>query len=183
MSSSKTQVPNVYVSFTISTETAPLKVHNVILNMNNQRVILLVLLDLSAAFDTVDHQVLLKRLESSFGISGTALRWFKSYLAGRSQRICFESCYSKKCDLPHGAPQGSCLDPLLFTIYASKLFEIVKAHLPNAHAYADDAQPYLSFKPYSHTNQTEAVGAMEACIEDIRAWMAADLIMTKSRSF
>lgn len=54
MSSSKTQVPNVYVSFTISTETAPLKVHNVILNMNNQRVILLVLLDLSAAFDTVD---------------------------------------------------------------------------------------------------------------------------------
>lgn len=67
--------------------------------------------------------------------------------------------------------------------YASTLFEIVKAHLPNAHAYADDTQLYLSFKPYSHTNQTEAVGAMEACIEDIRAWMAADLMMTKPRSF
>lgn len=122
----QTQVPNFYVSLTISTETAPLKVHNVILNMDNQRVILLVLLDLSAAFHTVNLQVLLKRLESSFGISGTALRWFKSYLVGRSQRICFESCYSKEFDLSNGAPQGSCIGPLPFTIYASKLFEIVK---------------------------------------------------------
>ena len=122
----QTQVPNFYVSLTISTETAPLKVHNVILNMDNQRVILLVLLDLSAAFHTVNLQVLLKRLESSFGISGTTLRWFKSYLVGRSQRICFESCYSKKFDVSNGAPQGSCIGPLPFTIYASKLFEIVK---------------------------------------------------------
>ena len=88
--------------------------------------ILLVLLDLSAAFHTVNLQVLLKRLESSFGISGTTLRWFKSYLVGRSQRICFESCYSKKFDVSNGAPQGSCIGPLPFTIYASKLFEIVK---------------------------------------------------------
>lgn len=122
----QTQVPNFYVSLTISTETAPLKVHNVILNMDNQRVILLVLLDLSAAFHTVNLQVLLKRLESSFGISGTALLWFKSYLVGRSQCICFESCYSKEFDLSNGAPQGSCSGPLPFTIYASKLFEIVK---------------------------------------------------------
>lgn len=122
----QTQVPNFYVSLTISTETAPLEVHNVILNMDNQRVILLVLLDLSAAFHTVNLQVLLKRLESSFGISGTALRWFKSYLVGKSQRICFESCYSKEFDLSNGAPQGSCIGPLPFTIYASKLFEIVK---------------------------------------------------------
>ena len=122
----QTQVPNFYVSLTISTETAPLKVHNVILNMDNQRVILLVLLDLSAAFHTVNLQVLLKRLESSFGISGTALLWFKSYLVGRSQRICFESCYSKEFDLSNDAPQGSCSGPLPFTIYASKLFEIVK---------------------------------------------------------
>ena len=122
----QTQVPNFYVSLTISTETAPLEVHNVILNMDNQRVILLVLLDLSAAFHTVNLQVLLERLESSFGISGTALRWFKSYLVGRSQRICFESCYSKEFDLSNGAPQGSCIGPLPFTIYASKLFEIVK---------------------------------------------------------
>ena len=103
-----------------------LKAHNdILLSMNKQRVALLVFLDLSAAFDTVNYQVFLKRLESSFGISGTALNWFKSYLDGRSQRICVEGYCSRKFVLRHSVPQGSCLSPLLFTIYASKLFEIV----------------------------------------------------------
>ena len=67
-----------------STETALLKVHNdILLNMNYRRVTLLVLLDSSAAFDTVDHEVLLRRLEVTFGIADTALQWFRSYLAGR----------------------------------------------------------------------------------------------------
>lgn len=84
---------------------------------------LLVLPDLSDAFDTVDHLVLLKRLESRFGITGTVLCWFATYLAGRSQRICFEGRYSKRFDLSHGVPQGSYLGPLLFTIYTSKFFD------------------------------------------------------------
>ncbi|CAB3984911.1 Hypothetical predicted protein [Paramuricea clavata] len=131
-----------------STETALLKVHNDIMcSMDQQRVSLLVLLDLSAAFDTVDHQVLLRSLEVSFGITGTALKWFKSYLTNRSQRVLINGNYSESFSLPHGVPQGSCLGPLLFTIYASKLFEIVKCHLPDVHAYADDTQLYLSFKP------------------------------------
>ena len=67
------------------TDTALLKVHNdILLNMDHQRVALLVLLDLSSAFDTVDHEVLLFRLEVTFGIADTALQWFRSYLAGRS---------------------------------------------------------------------------------------------------
>ena len=71
-----------------STETALLKVMNdILLNMNNQRVTLLILLDLSAAFDTVDHDTMLRRLEYSFGIQGKALSWFASYLSGRTQRI------------------------------------------------------------------------------------------------
>ena len=128
-----------------STETALLTVQNdILLSEYKQRVTLLVLLDLSQSpIDTVNHQVLLNRLQSSFGIPGSALSWFKSYLNERSQRICVEGCCSRKFDLPHGVPQGSCLDPLLFTIYASKLFEIVKAHLPDVHAYADDTQLYL----------------------------------------
>ena len=118
--------------------------HNdILLSMDKQRVTLLVLLDLSASSGTVNHQVLLKRLESCFGISGTALHWFKSYLDGRSQRICVGGCCSKKFGLPHGVPQGACLGTLSFTIYASKLFKIVKAHLPDMHAYAVDSQPYL----------------------------------------
>lgn len=99
-----------------------LKVKNdILLNMDQKRVTLLVLLDLSSAFDTVDHQVLLRMLESSFGITGTVLSWFSLYLSQRSQRICFEGCTSKTFELHHGVPQGSCLEPLLFTVYARKI--------------------------------------------------------------
>ena len=158
-----------------STETALLKVHNDILsNMDRQRVTLLVLLDLSAAFDTVDHGVLLSRLETSFGITDTALDWLGSYLSGRSYRVCINGCYSEGFALPYGVPQGSCLGPMLFTIYASKLFEVIKAHLPDVHVYADDTQLYLSFKPDSNASQMDAVCAVESCLRDIRTWMAVD---------
>ena len=150
--------------------------------MDRKRVTLLVLLDLSAAFDTVDHQVLVRRLESSFaiGITGTALSWFSSYLSQRSQRICYEGGTSKTFDLHHGVPQGSCLGPLLFTVYASKLFEVIKSHLPDAHAYADDTQLYLSFQEDSEADQAEAVSAMERCIASISNWMKLDKLKLNS---
>ena len=121
-----------------STETALLKVHKDILLNITQRVTLLVLLDLSSAFDTVDHEVLLRRLEITFGIAGTALQWIRSYLACRSQRVLLNGSFSEDFSLPHGVPQGSCLGPLLFTIYANKPFEVVKRHLSDV--YADDNQ-------------------------------------------
>ena len=158
-----------------STETALLKVQNdILMNMNRQHVTLLVLLDLSAAFDTVDHKILLHRLQSSFGITGTALKWFKSYLSDRSQRVFLEGYLSESSKLPHGIPEGSFLGPLLFTIYSSKLFEVIKDHLPVAHAYADDTQLYLSFKPDTTSSQSDAIEAMELCIKAIRAWMITD---------
>ena len=151
-----------------------LKVQNdILLAMDRQHVTLLVLLDLSAAFDTVDHRVLLRRLEVTYGITGTALQWFRSYLTGRTQRVYINQTYSDDFPLPHGVPQGSCLGPLLFTMYASKLFEVVKNHLPNIHAYADDTQIYLSFKPDSTAGEQEAITALQDCISDIRSWMIA----------
>ena len=66
-------------------------------------------------------------------------------------------------------PQGSCLGPLLFTIYASKLFSIIKSHLPSAHSYADDTQLYLSFRPLEDTCEADALVAMENCIADVRS--------------
>ena len=158
-----------------STETALLKIQNNILAaMDNQRVTLLVLLDLSAAFDTIDHQVLLNRLYVTYGITGTALKWFHSYLSNRKQRILINGSYSSDFDLPQGVPQGSCLGPLLFTLYASKLFDVVESHLPNVHAYADDTQLYISFKPDGSATETDAVDALQACIRDIRTWMVQD---------
>ena len=141
--------------------------------MNRQHVSLLVLLDLSAAFDTVDHTILLRRLETSFGVTGDALKWIASYLSARSQRVMIDGVLSDRFDLSF-FPQGSCLGPLLFSAYASKLFQVIKNHLPNAHAYADDTQLYLSFKPDSSMGETEARGALQRCIRAVRAWLVVD---------
>lgn len=103
-----------------STETALLQVRNdILLNMNKQQVTLLVFLDLSAAFDTIDHSVLLRRLETKFGFTGTALEWFKSYLSGRFQQVVIDDATSDKFNMDFGVPQGSCLGPLLFSIYTT----------------------------------------------------------------
>ena len=158
-----------------STETALLKIQNDILSaMDKQRVTLLVLLDLSAAFDTIDHQVLLHRLQVTYGVTGTALKWFQSYLTGRKQRVYINGISSKDFELSQGVPQGSCLGPMLFTLYASKLFEVVKSHLPNIHVYADDTQLYLSFKPDGGAAEADAITALQDCISDIRTWMIKD---------
>ena len=71
----------------------------------------------------MDHAIFLKRLTNDFGIGGKALEWFSSYLSGRSQRVLFEGATSDSFDLRFGVPQGSCLGPLLFVVYSSKLFE------------------------------------------------------------
>jgi len=128
-----------------STETALLRVRNdILLNMNKQQVTLLVFLDLSAAFDTSDHSVLLRRLETKFGFTGTALEWFKSYLSGRFQQVVIDDATSDKFNMDFGVPQGSCLGPLLFSIYMTPLLDIVSNHLPTVHCYADDTQFYYS---------------------------------------
>ena len=74
-------------------------------------------------------------------------------------------------------PRGSCLGPLLFTICASKLFSIIKSHLPSAHSYPNDAQLYLSFHPLEGTCEAEALDAMENCIVDVRSWMINNKLM------
>ena len=139
--------------------------------MNNQCVTLLILLDLSAAFDTVNHDIMLRRLEYSFGIQGKALSWFASYLSGRTQRIMINESLSKPFKLECGVPQSSCPGPLLFTLHTSELFEIIKHHLPMIHSYADDSKVYISFSLNDRAEQLAVVRNVEDCIRDIRSWM------------
>ena len=123
----------------IRDRTALLKVKNdLLMAMNKGQVTLLVLLDLSSAFDTVEHEIVLDRLRSTIGLRGKVLLWFESTLRGRSQQVSINGTPSKPFDLKCGVPQGSCLGPILFTIYVSKLFQILKHHLPSVHTYADD---------------------------------------------
>ena len=101
-----------------STESTLLKVKNeILLNMDAQKVTLVALLDLSTAFDTVRHDILLDRLRSRLRVTDQALNWFTSYLSDRTQRVAGNGGLSDSFPLAQGVPQGSCLGPLLLTVY------------------------------------------------------------------
>ena len=108
--------------------------------------VFLYLLDLSAAFDTVNHSLLLLRLENSFGITGNVLQWFHSYLTGRSQFVEINDTKSSVRDLTVGVPEGSVLGPILYLLYTAPLAEIIRSHGLVCYFYADDTQLYISFK-------------------------------------
>ena len=157
-----------------STETALLKVHNDILrSIDRNEAVLLVLLDLSAAFDTVDHCILIKRLHTRLGITGNALSWCKSYLSNRHQKVMIKGTSSTQRALSCGVPQGSVLGPILFIVYILPLGDIVRRHGVKFQLYADDSQLYLSFKK---SDINAAVLRMEHLISDIRLWMIANLV-------
>ena len=112
------------------------------MNMNCKHVTLLVLVDLSAAFATVDHDIcllVLSQVSALMALPWTGLRLILT--AGRTASLA-KWLYIWQFRLPYGVSQGSCLGTLLFTIYSTKLFEVIKNHLPQAHAYADDTQLY-----------------------------------------
>ena len=131
-----------------SMESAIIRVQSDILQaMDSQRVIVLVMLNFSAVFNTIDHQVLLQHLSSDVGVSKTALHWFQSYLAGRTQSITINSARSRLRISHFGVPQGSVLGPKLFSIYTVPLGSIIENHGLKCHFYANDTQAYFNVDP------------------------------------
>ncbi len=131
-----------------STETALIRVTNdLVLSSDRGCISLLVLLDLSGAFDTIDHNILLNRLENSVGFSGSALAWFKSYLSDRHQFVAVNEEVSYRLQVQYGVPHGSVLGPLLFTLYMLPMGNIIRKHGVSFHSYADDTQLYIYSRP------------------------------------
>jgi hypothetical protein len=156
-----------------STETALLRVMNdLLLAVDNGDGAALVLLDLSAAFDTIDHTVLLSCLECRFGLKGVVLDWFRSYLSNRRQSVRISGKSSSPSPLLFGVPQGSVLGPVLFTMYLSPLDDIVSMFEVLRHYFADDTQLYKRFKILADgSDQHAAFSCLSDCVRSTNSWM------------
>ncbi len=135
--------------------------------------VFLVLLDLFAAFDTIDHDILLSRL-SCFGVKDGALEWIRSYLTERKQTVNINGGLSSSIPLLYGVPQGSVLGPQFFTIYSSPIANIARKHGLQVHMYADDTQLYLPFKLNNVSDENKCRLQIESCINDIKSWMTVN---------
>jgi hypothetical protein len=151
-----------------STETALLKVlSDILMSADNRKVTLLALLELNAAFDCVDHEILLSRLQSSFGLDDDVLAWIRSLLSDRPQRVSFSGRLSSETVLYFGVPQGSVLGLLLFVLYMV-VFDIIASLGLTGHSYADDTQIYIS-APVTGTPTSSA--RLAECVERLDHWM------------
>ena len=160
-----------------STETALLKLQSDILqSLDHNKVTVLVLLYLSAAFDTIDHSTLLNCLERDFGIAGKPLAWMTSYLSDRYQTVCIDGELSTPVLMNFSVPQGSVLGPKNYVMYTKPVGEICRKHGLNHHFYADDSQLYLSFDPVDNTSQTSILQRVESCLNDIVSWMNQNML-------
>ena len=155
-----------------STETVVLKVYNdLLLAADDGQLSALCLLDLTAAFDTVDHDLLMLRLERQFGLRGVVLQWFHSYLSGRSYRVLHGDNLSTTVYVLCSVPQGSVLGPRLFIMYTADLADTVEQHGVNCHSFADDTQLYLRCRC---DESMTAAKRLENCIMDVSHWSAAN---------
>lgn len=164
-----------------STETALLKIHNDVTKaLDRGKGVLMLYLDLSAAFDTLDRTKLLKTLATRFGVQGMALSWLESYLTDRTQRVRINGTESREVTVNHGVPQGSVLGPVLFSVYTSPLQDILRQHDIDYHKYADDKTLYVEFDPAVPGDLARVKAELEACFLKLRRWMLTNSLQLNS---
>ena len=153
-----------------STETALLYVTSAVKTaMDKKQGIILLLVDFSSAFDTINHNILIRRLRLRYGFVGfvgKALDWLTYYLKERTQRVVIGYKSSSTTTLTTGVPQGSVLGPLLFSLYVQPIGDIIRAHGLFFHQYADDLQVYTHFD-LTHSALVAAVKQMEDCLDEV----------------
>ncbi len=161
-----------------STESALLRVVNDLLLISDAgNHAALILLDLSAAFDTIDHSILLNRLKHFVGVQGTVYTWFASYLEQRSFTVKLGNCFSYSAHSTSGVPQGSILGPVLFALYMLPLGRIFKKHGISYHLYADDTRIYLPLRPTCNVSCV----TLRRCLDEVKDWLADNLVQLNER--
>ena len=153
-----------------STETVLLYIVNdILIAFDSNTAVILLFIDLSAAFDTVDIDKLLHILEADIGISGIALKWFESFLRGRNQHVLIKQSLSESREVLFGVPQGSVLGPVLFNIYTRSLFDVIKSCGFSTSGYADDNNALQSFS--FHIQYDLIVSQLPKLMSQIKDWM------------
>ena len=167
-----------------SCETAVLRISNDILwPFEHQSIMALVATDLSAAFDMVDHTILLDMLKAKYGITGQALKWFDNYLRPRSFKVVIDNKYSRPGDLEVSIPQGSCAGASIFNLYCSTLHEIIPPDL-SLSGFADDHSVRRIFKAGSNAQEEATIHILQMCMLNIKSWMdAVRLKMNPSKTW
>ena len=143
--------------------------NDLLLTLDTGENAILVLLHLSAAFDTVDHPTLLARLHQWVGIRGSALQWFSSYLSHRSFSVSIGQHSSSSAPLSCGVPQGSILGPILFSLYMLPLGNIIKDNM-SFHFFADDSQLYHPLR------SRDCLQTLLECLKEINDWMGDNFL-------
>ena len=126
-------------------------------------------LDLSTAFDTVNHSILISTLKTKFGINELALKWFDSYLQPRSFKVAVKGKYSDEKQLTYSVPQGSCSGAYLFNLYCSTLNDIVPSDL-HLSGFADDHAVRKEFKANDRNAELQSKEEIEECMVNVRSW-------------
>ena len=164
-----------------NTETAILKILNDVYRAtDNKTPTCLLALDLSAAFDTIDHQTLLDRLRFTFGLDGAALSWICSYLTERTQLVCLNGVNSSIYDCACGVPQGSVLGPLLFTLFVAPVSGVITSFGVSFHQFADDTQLYISVDPGDVRHSLSILDRCSCAVHDWFTHNGLSLNPTKS---
>ena len=144
--------------------------------MECQEISSMIACDLSTAFDTVDHLLLLDILSNKFGVGGTALNWFDSYLHPRSLQVMMGKELSNERDLPFSVPQGSCAGAQLFNLYCSTLHEVVISSDENEkplslYGFTDDHTVHDQFKANDRSAELESITKLQQCASNLKSWM------------
>lgn len=164
-------IPNAAIEFT----------DNIFDNLDNKRLPIAVYIDLSKAFDTIDHTILLEKL-CYYGIRGKALEWFKSYLMDRTQFVQYKDTISNEMKITTGVPQGSILGPLLFIIYINDIAKVTKKF--HFLIYADDTtliEPLCTFSDSVNGNLIEVTAAINAELEKVVQWLALNKLSLNAK--